>query len=84
MTEEQLLNLARVLAEHRGWTLSTVATYAAGDGKFFKRVEEGTSPRGNTIRRVADWFDENWGDDLDWPASIPRPSHPKPSSGEAA
>lgn len=36
MTKEMLITLAEIHAEHRGLTLSTVSTYAAVDGKFFK------------------------------------------------
>lgn len=83
MTEEQLLELAKVFGKHQDRTLSTVGTYAAADGKFFTRIKRGTSPRGNTIRKVASWFDENWPEDLEWPSSIDRPSRAA-KSGRAA
>ncbi len=72
-----LVELAKAYAEHRSLKLSTVATYAAMDGKFFKGLEDGASC---TLRRagvVLQWFHDNWPADLEWPRHIPRPSKGK-------
>lgn len=73
MNTDMLIALAETLSAHRGLKLSTVSTYAAGDGKFFGSLKSGS---GCTIRRaenVLNWFHENWPDDLAWPQDIPRP-----------
>lgn len=77
MDTKMLVNLAEAYAAHRGLKLSTVATYAATDGKFFKGLEDGASC---TLRRAAtvlQWFSDNWPADLEWPRQIPRPSKSK-------
>jgi hypothetical protein len=77
MDTKMLVNLAEAYAAHRGLKLSTVATYAATDGKFFKSLSEGA---GCTIRKAAvvvAWFDQAWPSDLQWPPQIPRPSKSK-------
>lgn len=74
VTADQLIELARAFASHRGLSLSTVSTYAANDGKFFGRLANGS---GCTVKRAATlltWFDHNWDRDLAWPESVPRPS----------
>ena len=77
MNTEALVTMAQAYAKHRSLTLSTVSTYAAIDGKFFRRLQDGS---GCTLRKayaVIAWFSENWPDDLEWPRSIPRPSKHK-------
>lgn len=73
MNTHMLIILAETYAAHRGLKLSTVSTYAAADGKFFRELKSGA---GCTLRRaqnVLNWFHENWPDDLAWPQDIPRP-----------
>lgn len=77
MQATDLLTLANALIRHRNWSLSTVAIYAANDGKFFKRIEEGGGCTLRTAQRVLNWFAANWPDDLDWPPHIPRPTTSK-------
>lgn len=77
MNELHLLKLASAFALHRELSLSTVSTYAANDGKFFRRLSSGS---GCTVRRAAallKWFDRHWPEDLEWPSDIPRPSRTK-------
>ena len=78
MDTKTLVDIAEAYRAHRGFTLSTVSTYAAGDGKFFGGLKAGTS--GCTLRKAANvirWFSENWPVDLEWPRQIPRPAKPK-------
>jgi hypothetical protein len=78
MSIEHIIKLAQDYSAHKKLTLATVSTYAANDGKLFKRFEEGA---GCTIKRadtLIGWFSENWPDnELDWPHDIPRPTSRK-------
>lgn len=77
MQAHDLYVLASTLAAHRNWSIGTVGAYAANDGKFFLRIEEGGGCTLRTARKVLDWLSENWPDDLEWPRHIPRPSKSK-------
>ena len=46
---EHIIKLAQDYSAHKKLTLATVSTYAANDGKLFKRLEEGA---GCTIKRA--------------------------------
>ncbi|GGD43140.1 hypothetical protein [Aureimonas glaciei] len=51
---------------------STVAQAAAGDWRFFDKIEGGNF----TLRKFDDvmaWFSMNWPDDLAWPENVKRP-----------
>ena len=72
-----LVKLAQTFADHRGRKLSTVSTYAAGDGKFFKSISGTAGCTLERAARIVDWFSENWPDDLEWPRDIPRPRKKK-------
>lgn len=74
MQARDLLTLAETLSGHRNWSLSTVAVYAANDGKFFQRISCGGSCTLRTASKVLSWFSDNWPDDLEWPQGIERPS----------
>ena len=81
MSPEQLAALATRYAATRGIQISTLATYAAADSRFFQRLSEGRV----TIRRmrsVAQYLSDNWPEYLEWPADIPRPE--SSASEEAA
>jgi len=77
MNTSSLLTLARLYATHRGLKLSTVATYAAKDGKFFKSLDDGAGCTIGKAERVVEYFDLNWPADLEWPREVPRPRSPK-------
>lgn len=72
-----LVKLAQAYADHRGRKLSTVSTYAAGDGKFFKSISGAAGCTLERAARIVDWFDANWPRDLEWPRDIPRPPRKK-------
>lgn len=85
-----ILFLARALAAHRNWALSTVSLRAAGKGSFLPAID---SARGydsinvgtRRLRKIITWFSENWPEDLEWPADIPRPEPMKAKkAGRAA
>lgn len=76
MTKEMLIALAEAYAEHNRLTLSTVSTYAADDGKYFRNLREGAGLTLRKAERLLHWFSDNWPSDLDWPADIPRPRKP--------
>lgn len=80
MYSESVLHVARVYAEHRGITMTTLGTYAAGHGRFFERLAVGRV----TIRRaqhILQYLSDHWPTDIAWPADIPRPlptpNHPR-------
>ena len=77
MTTDDLLLLANAYAEERNLKISTVSSYAANDGKFFDRLSEGAGCTLKTATRLLIWFSENWPAELEWPASIARPSKKK-------
>lgn len=79
----QLLSLARAYADHTGLAISTLATYAQKDGKFFDRLEKGGDCTSRVGSRVVDWFLDNWPADLEWPRDIPRP-RPVPQKKDKA
>lgn len=77
MNTDTLKNLAAMYSNHSGLSLATVSTYAANDGKFFRRLDEGAGCTLKTAERVIEWFAANWPDDLEWPRDIPRPPKKK-------
>ena len=82
MDTEDLLEVGRRYAGARGIEMSTLATYAAADGRFFRRLSEGRV----TIRRmhsVMRWISDNWPAHLEWPPDVPRPA-PASETKEAA
>ncbi len=74
MSVQNLILLATTYGGHRGLSVATVGTYAALDGKFFRRLSEGAGCTFAKAARVTAWFDENWPADLEWPKEVPRPS----------
>lgn len=83
MTDADILNLAKLYANHKGLEISTLGKYIADDGQFFKRLEAGktiTLRRANTVLK---YFTEDWPDDLAWPSDIPRPQ-PAPQKRKVA
>ena len=82
MYSESIIRLARILAKKRGWTLSTLSTYATNHGAFISRLERGHDLTTRRAARVTQWLSDHWPADLDWPADIPRPA-PTPGSPAA-
>lgn len=76
MNTEYLIRLIKCYADHRGLTVSTVSTYAAGAGAFYDRLRDGHDITTRRAARVVEWLDANWPpeEELPWPKDIPRPS----------
>ena len=82
---ESLMLLGSIYAKHRGLTLSTVSTYAAGSGDFYARLKRGHDVTSRRAARVLQYLSDHWPEDLPWPAEIPRPAPtPAPTAGTAA
>ena len=73
MNAESLMELCEIYAARRGLTLSTVSTYAAAAGDFYARLRRGHDLTTRRAARVVQWFSDNWPNDAEWPADIPRP-----------
>jgi hypothetical protein len=76
MTQDDLVKAAELYARHKGLAISTLGRIVAADGKFFIRLAADGSCTMRTGEQVAQWFSENWPDDLEWPRGV---SRPKPS-----
>lgn len=58
----------------RGLSLTTVGRLAAGDWRFFDRVEAGSASfTARKYDEVVRWFSDNWPEGASWPADVPRP-----------
>ena len=74
MNEEALIHLAQRFAEARNITLWRVGFLAAGDGKFFARLQAGRTCTLRVAHAVVRYLSERWPADCEWPAGIPRPA----------
>lgn len=74
MSTESIIRLCEVYAARRGLSLSTVSTYAAAAGDFYKRLKAGHDLTTRRAARVIQWFSDHWPADLEWPPDIPRPT----------
>lgn len=52
---------------------STVARLAAGDWRFFDRLNDGASFTARKYDCIMEWFAANWPAASPWPAGVPRP-----------
>lgn len=83
--KRHLLACADAFCGHSGRSEATVASNAAGDWRFFDRLRGKKSFLASKYDSVMRWFAGNWPADAAWPADVPRPTPPAPSShGEAA
>lgn len=83
MITDDIIKLAELYAQHRAIEISTVSTYAEGDGKFFMSLKNGGDCTVRRAHRALNWFSNNWPNDLEWPRSVSRPKKPR-KSGRAA
>ena len=74
MNEEALIQLAQRFADARNITLWRVGFLAAGDGKFFARLQAGRTCTLRVAHAVVRYLSERWPADCEWPAGIPRPA----------
>jgi hypothetical protein len=81
MEEEMRLNLRRcaeTFAEARKIGLATIGRLAAGDWRFFDRLEN--DEKTFTARKYDDviaWFSANWPENAEWPSELKRPESPE-------
>lgn len=68
-----LKTCAEEFAELTSREMSTVGRLAAGDWRFFDRLQEGASFTARKYDLIMLWFSANWPDGAPWPANIPRP-----------
>lgn len=52
----------------------TVARLAAGDWRFFERIDSGASFTARKYDGIMRWFSKNWPAEIAWPADVPRPA----------
>lgn len=69
-----LTTCAAAYGEAKGIGAVTVARLAAGDWRFFERIEGGASFTARKYDAIMSWFSVNWPVGLDWPVSVPRPA----------
>lgn len=67
-----LLTLSSRFAAAKQLEESTVGRLSASDGRFFSRIREGKTFTAKKYDEVVAWFDENWPNDVDRPAFLPR------------
>lgn len=72
--KSNLRRCAEIYAGVREISIPTLGRLAAGDWRFFERVED--DEKTFTARKydeVIGWFSENWPDEVDWPSDVSRP-----------
>lgn len=77
MNEASLIGLAQRFASARNISLWRVGFLAAGDGKFFARLQAGRTCTLRVAQTVVQYMSDCWPADCEWPAGIPRPA-PRP------
>ena len=70
-----LFACAHAYAAGRKLELVTVARLAAGDWRFFERLDDGKTFTARKYDDVIRWFDANWPEGADWPESVAKPDH---------
>ncbi len=68
-----LLATATGFAAARNLELVTVGRQAAGDWRFFERLQGEVSFTARKYDQIMGWFSKNWPEGVDWPADVPRP-----------
>jgi len=70
-----LMACASAFASARELNLTTLGRLAAGDWRFFDRVEKGsTTFTARKYDEVIRWFSERWPDGVEWPSDVTRPT----------
>ena len=67
------LLLMKHYALRRRVALTTLGRHIVSNSTLAERLASGRVTVA-TVRRVEQWLSDNWPDDLDWPADIPRPA----------
>ena len=71
--KRNLFDCAAAFSRVRGVELVTVARLAAGDWRFFERIEGGASFTARKYDLIIRWFSANWPAECAWPDHVPRP-----------
>lgn len=85
MEQELIANLracGEAYAKAQRIGLVTVGHRAAGDGRFFERLETGKTLTLRKYDEAMQWFSDHWPAGADWPAGVPRPE-PRPVEAES-
>jgi len=72
--KSNLLACASAYADAKSVSLSTIGRLAAGDWRFFDRLDDGGKTF--TVKKydeVIGWFSDRWPDDATWPEAVARP-----------
>ena len=83
MREIDLIKISKKYTHAKKISLSRLGFLAVKDGKFFSRLEKGSSCTLRTARRVIQYLSDRWPPGLKWPSDIQRPpisSSPKRKS----
>lgn len=70
-----LMACASAFAASRKVSLATLGRLAAGDWRFFDRLDD--DAKTFTARKydeVISWFSERWPEDVTWPSEVSRPA----------
>jgi len=73
MNAAQLLLLARAYADLTGLSLVRIGVKACKNDKIFVRLAAGMGASSRSVDKAAVWFAENWPENAEWPAEVPRP-----------
>ena len=84
MNEQSLVDLGQRFADARGISLWRVGFLAAGDGKFFARLQGGRSCTLRVAQNVVQYLSDHWPAGLEWPTDILRPASRRETESEKA
>ena len=69
----QLIDLASTYERLAGVTPSSSGKRALNDNTFFSRIAKGDGFNVKTFDRLVQWFSDQWPENAEWPADLPRP-----------
>lgn len=68
-----LVRLGQVYSKYVDLAPATISNRIVGHARLFERASKNKGCTAHTYRDVIKWFVQNWPDDLEWPADVPRP-----------
>jgi hypothetical protein len=71
---QHLILLIETFASARGLSPSRVSTVALNAGHTYQNLLDGKDITVGRFERAMRWFSENWPEDAEWPADVPRPT----------
>lgn len=78
-----LIACASAFAAARSLSLSTVGRLVAKDGRFFDRLDDGSTFTARKYDEVIRWFSDSWPEGAVWPPSVERPAALEPAEARA-